>query len=73
MGIVFCVAHFNENKAYVFIGRSNNTFEIAEIKTGITQNGYTEIVLNDTSMLSNASFVINGAYSLIMKMKNTGE
>jgi len=62
-----------ENKTYVFIQRDHNTFEIVEIKTGNTENGYTEIVLNDTSMLSNANFVKNGAYSLLMKMKNTGE
>ena len=62
-----------ENKTYVFIQRDNNAFEIVEIKIGNTENGYTEIVLNDTSMLQNATFVTSGAYSLLMKMKNTGE
>ncbi|MEO6582935.1 MAG: efflux RND transporter periplasmic adaptor subunit [Panacibacter sp.] len=62
-----------ENKQGVFIDKGNKTFEIIEIKTGNTENGYTEIILNDTSMLGNASFVTNGAYSLLMKMKNTEE
>jgi membrane fusion protein, heavy metal efflux system len=62
-----------ENKPYVFIAKGNNQFEILEIKTGITENGYAEIILNDTTALNNVSFVTKGAYSLLMKMKNTGE
>lgn len=62
-----------KNKNYVFIQRSNNSFEITEVKTGVTENGYTELLLNDTSMLQNAAFVTNDAYSLLMKMRNTEE
>ena len=62
-----------ENKTYVFIQRSNNSFEMMEIKTGLFQNGYTEVLSDDSSMLENARFVTSGAYSLLMKMKNTEE
>lgn len=62
-----------ENKTYAFIQRDRNSFEIKEIKTGISQNGYAEIIADDPSLLQNTVFVTNGAYSLLMKMKNTEE
>lgn len=62
-----------QNKTYAFAQRSSNTFEIMEIKTGISQNGYTEVFPDDASTLQNIVFVTNGAYSLLMKMKNTEE
>jgi cobalt-zinc-cadmium efflux system membrane fusion protein len=62
-----------ENKTYVFIQRSNNSFEMMEIKTGLFQNEYTEVLSDDSSMLENAMFVTSGAYSLLMKMKNMEE
>jgi len=62
-----------ENKHYAFIAQGNNQFEMVEIKTGTTENDYMEISLNDAALLQNATFVTNGAYTLLMKMKNTGE
>lgn len=58
-----------ENKQYVFIAKTNSEFEITEVKTGNTENGLTEII--SSSDLSASSIVIKGAYSLLMKMKNT--
>lgn len=60
-----------ENKPFVFIQRGNNNFEITEIQTGNSENGYTEIIFKDTSLIASTAFVTNGAYSLLMKMKNT--
>lgn len=61
-----------ENKNYAFVAKGANQFEIVEIKTGNTENGYTEVNLDNNEM-NNATFVTNGAYSLLMKMKNTSE
>ena len=62
-----------ENKQYAFIVKGKNDFDIKEIKTGKTENEFTEIVFSDNQNLVNETFVIKGAYSLLMKMKNTSE
>ena len=59
-----------ENKNYVFVAKSNKQFEMKEVKTGNTENGFTEIVSDD---LNEATVVIKGAYALLMKMKNVEE
>ena len=58
-----------ENKQYVFIAKGNNQFEMMEVKTGNTENGFTEIMIDDNS--AKETFVFKGAYNLLMKMKNT--
>ncbi len=60
-----------ENKQYVFIAKGNNQFEMMEVKTGNTENGFTEIIIDDNS--SKKTFVFKGAYNLLMKMKNTAD
>ncbi len=60
-----------ENKQYAFIARSNNQFEMKEVQTGDTENGFTEIL--NTENLSKETFVLKGAYNLLMKMKNNSE
>ena len=60
-----------ENKKYVFIAKGNNQFEIKEVQTGNTENGFTEISVDDT--LAKETFVVKGAYNLLMKMKNTAD
>lgn len=62
-----------ENKQYVFISKSNNQFEITEVKTGNSENGFTEIMLSDNQNLKDDTLVTKGAYTLLMKMKNTSE
>ncbi|MBX9889093.1 MAG: efflux RND transporter periplasmic adaptor subunit [Flavobacteriaceae bacterium] len=59
-----------ENKNYVFVAKANKQFEMKEVTTGNTENGFTEIVSDD---LSEATVVIKGAYALLMKMKNVEE
>ena len=58
-----------ENKQFVFVAKANNEFEMMEVKTGNTENGLIEILIDQT--VSTNSFVTKGAYSLLMKMKNT--
>jgi len=42
-----------------------------EIKTCNTENGFTEIIIDEK--IAKETFVIKGAYSLLMKLKNTVE
>lgn len=58
-----------ENKQFVFVAKTNNEFEMMEVKTGNTENGLIEISIDQNFIANN--FVIKGAYSLLMKMKNT--
>ncbi|MFZ5972838.1 MAG: efflux RND transporter periplasmic adaptor subunit [Bacteroidota bacterium] len=58
-----------ENKQFVFIAKANNEFEMVEVKTGNTENGLVEIIIDQNFIADN--FVTKGAYSLLMKMKNT--
>jgi membrane fusion protein, heavy metal efflux system len=60
-----------ENKQYAFIAKGSHEFEIIEVKTGNSENGYTEIKTDDT--LAKQTFVIKNAYNLLMKMKNTAD
>lgn len=60
-----------ENKQYVFIARSGNQFEMIEVEAGDSENGFTAIIID--KKFSNETFVIKGAYNLLMKMKNTAD
>lgn len=59
------------NKQYVFIAKSKYQFEMVEIQAGVTEKGFTEIIIDPKH--ENESFVTKGAYTLLMKMKNTAE
>jgi len=61
-----------ENKSYVFKVKGNRTYEIVEVKPGVSADGFVELMAGG-SELKNQTFVTNGAYSLLMKMKNTSE
>ncbi len=61
-----------ENKTFAFIAKGKNTYEITEVKTGVTQDGYTEVSV-DGKDISKQTFVTKGAYTLLMAMKNTAE
>jgi cobalt-zinc-cadmium efflux system membrane fusion protein len=60
-----------ENKQYVFIAREKNRFELQEIQTGASENGFTQIMGADK--WSDQSIVTKGAYNLLMAMKNTAD
>jgi cobalt-zinc-cadmium efflux system membrane fusion protein len=59
-----------ENKQYVFVAKSKNEFEITEMRTGNTENGYVEVQATGNKKLNGAGIVTKGAYSLPMKMRN---
>ena len=60
-----------ENKQYVFIVKGKNQFEMMEVKTGNSENGFTEIIIDDK--LAGETFVLKGSYNLLMKIKNTAD
>jgi membrane fusion protein, heavy metal efflux system len=60
-----------ENKQYAFVTRGKNQFLAVEVQTGNAENGYTEITKG--GQFANETFVVKGAYNLLMKMKNTAE
>jgi cobalt-zinc-cadmium efflux system membrane fusion protein len=59
------------NKDYVFVALSNSNFEMVPVTLGAKENGVVEIVNYEN--LKGQSVVVNGAYSLLMKLKNAEE
>ena len=62
-----------EGKQYVFIETEKQKYEMQEVKTQNSENGYTQIIFSDSTTMSDKNFVTQGAYTLLMKMKNTPE
>lgn len=56
------------NNSFVFIANDNGKFELKNIKTGYSSNGFTEIL--DYGNLTNAKVVTKNAYILYMTMFN---
>lgn len=61
-----------EGKDYLFTTQGVNTYKIVEVKTGVSEAGYTEVFLPE-DFDRNASIVTNGTYALISKLKNVEE
>jgi cobalt-zinc-cadmium efflux system membrane fusion protein len=66
-----------EGKKYIFTapdGAAENgrTFKLIEIKTGIHENGFTEVIVPQ-EFSPNAAVVVKGAYDILGKMKNSEE
>lgn len=63
-----------ENKHYVFIQKTANEFELLEILEGSSEGGFTEILPVDKNKdITTYTFATNGAYALLMKLKNKSE
>jgi membrane fusion protein, heavy metal efflux system len=62
---------FNKNK--VENGKQFTEYRIVEVHKGVTDGGYTEIVLPSGIDLKTAKVVIKGAYTLLSAKKNAGE
>ncbi|MBX2888895.1 MAG: efflux RND transporter periplasmic adaptor subunit [Ferruginibacter sp.] len=65
-----CIVPF-EGKHYVFKQKDANNFEMLAVEVGSSGDGFTEIV--NTEVLKNSKIVQQGAYTLLMAMKNKGE
>lgn len=61
-----------ENKEYLIVSKDGSTFELVSVKSGSSENGYTEIV-NASDELKQSKIVEKGAYQLLMAMKNKSE
>jgi membrane fusion protein, heavy metal efflux system len=62
-----------EGKQFVYKANNNHQFEMVEVTVGESENGFTEIIFQNNNDMSSADFVIKGAYSLLMMMKNKAE
>ncbi|MGZ3921649.1 MAG: efflux RND transporter periplasmic adaptor subunit [Bacteroidia bacterium] len=58
-----------ENKKYIFEDKGHNTFQLVEVETGFSENGYIEI----KNAPHNSKLVVKGAYTLLGALKNKGE
>jgi len=62
-----------EKKQYVFWAKGNNQYEMMEVQTGTTENGFVVIASPNSESLLQQNIVLKNAYALLMKMKNTEE
>lgn len=59
-----------QGKQYAFVQKSNKEFLMSEVNVGNTENGFTEIL---SPAPSQHNFVVKGAYTLLMSLKNKSE
>lgn len=62
-----------EGKEYVFTQTENKKYQMQEVTTQNTENGFTQITFTDNTDMTYKIFITKGAYTLLMKMKNTEE
>lgn len=62
-----------EGRDFVFVSKGNNRFDMLEVKKGSSENNFTEIITIDGKDIFDSQFVIKGAYSLLMQLKNKSE
>lgn len=70
-----------DDKNYIFIyfekkkeGNKNVTlFQQIEVKKGISNNGFTEVILPKDFIIEKSKIVIKGTYNLLSAMKNAGD
>jgi cobalt-zinc-cadmium efflux system membrane fusion protein len=62
-----------EAGTYIFIEKGKNTYEMLEVKTGVDERGFQEILPVKEAFPEDMKVVTTNAYVLLMQMKNTGE
>jgi cobalt-zinc-cadmium efflux system membrane fusion protein len=70
-----------DDKDYIFVfdknkeedGKPFTEYKIIEVRKGVTDNGFTEVILPDGFDISTAKVVLKGAYNLLSAKKNAGE
>lgn len=62
-----------ENRHFVFVQKSPGDFQLTEVETGATDGGYIRISAKGDTRLDTAELVLENAYAVLMKMKNTAE
>ncbi|MEI6575622.1 MAG: efflux RND transporter periplasmic adaptor subunit [Bacteroidota bacterium] len=70
-----------DDKDYIFVfvkdkeegGKAFTEYRMIEIKKGVTDGGFTEIILPENFDVNTAKVVVKGAYNLLSAKKNAGE
>ena len=70
-----------DEKDYIFVfdknkeeeGKPFTEYKIVEIKKGVSDGGFTEIILPEGFNINTAKVVVKGAYTLLSAKKNAGE
>lgn len=62
-----------ENRHFIFVEKASGSFELTEVEPGSANNGYVKVLPAGGGDLSAANVVLQNAYTLLMKMKNTAE
>jgi len=70
-----------DDKDYIFVfdknktenGKSMTEYKMIQIQKGVTENGFTEIILPENFNILRTKVVIKGAYNLLSAKKNAGE
>ncbi|HRG87848.1 MAG TPA: efflux RND transporter periplasmic adaptor subunit [Chitinophagales bacterium] len=62
-----------QNKNYVFTDAGDYNFTLTEVQTGVTDKGYTELLVSDKDAWAGKKIITSNAYAALMKMKNSGE
>jgi len=60
-----------EGLDYVFAKRNERSFELVKVKTLVQEAGYAQFAVEDSAMLHDREFVVSGAYTLLMALKNS--
>lgn len=60
-----------QGKDYVFVAKDAHHFEMMEVQTGNSENGFTAI--KNAKALDNKEIVTHGAYDILMSLKNKEE
>lgn len=71
---IFIKADKNPNEEKADIKKEKNIeFEAIEVKKGISENGYSEVILPDGFDIDKSEIVIKGTYDLLSRMNNSEE
>ena len=70
-----------DDKFYIFVfelnkeegGKPFTEYRIVEVKEGVKDGGFTEVILPEGFDVVNAKVVVKGAYNLLSAKKNAGE
>lgn len=62
---------FNKNKSEA--GKPFTEYRIVQVQKGVSDGGFTEIILPEGFDIKTAKVVVKGAYNLLSAMKNAGE
>ena len=48
-------------------------FQVIEVNKGVSENGYTEVMLPKDFFVNTSKVVVKGAYNLLSALKNAGD